>query len=119
MPDEEAPDENGEEDIPQEITVTARTFWEAVEQLFGVYYNGVLVRGALLLDIYDVDGKRNFAWEVPDDTSPWDIRSLGEELIRDVDYDGIALRVLELASALADGDEDDEREGDLREDDDE
>lgn len=105
MSEENTPSEGESSEEVESFSISAPDLWSAIEQLFQHYYDGVLVRGAVLLDIYDTEGQRQFEFEAPDDTAPWDIRALALQAVHDIDRISTAVTVMQMVQEMEEADE--------------
>lgn len=72
--------------------------WEAVEVLWPQFYDGILIKGLMLVECVDADGDRCLRFIASPDTMPWemvgmldsgiqDARNMGKYIILDEDDD--------------------------------
>lgn len=88
---------NNQPDGPSEAT-KLKHIWEAVEVLWPQFYDGMLIKGLMVVECIDGDGDRCLRFIASPDTMPWemvgmldsatqDARMMGKYIVLDGDED--------------------------------
>lgn len=88
LPDDSAPSEGAK----------LKHIWEAVEVLWPQFYDGMLIKGLMLVECVDADGDRCLRFIASPDTMPWemvgmldsgmqDARNMGKYIVIEGDED--------------------------------
>lgn len=57
--------------------------WDVIRQVFPLLYEGVLIRGLVVLDIMTPDG-RELTWVSENDVTPWEVKAMAQQVVDDI-----------------------------------
>lgn len=85
-----------------------RTLWEAIHQAFPMLYDGILVRGVLILDRVDGDGDRELRWIPSPDTLPWETLGMTQQVVNDLNAENTVMIQHAVQAAMDEAEDDDD-----------
>lgn len=94
------------EEGPPKIDV--RSLWDAVKGAYPHLYDGILLRGVIILDRVDKNGDRELRWLSPPDTLPWENLGMLQQVLDDLRAENTFMVGAAIQAALEEGDEDEQ-----------
>lgn len=102
---------NGNAESDKPTVLNPRSIMEALQQVYPLLYDGIMVRAVIVLDRIDRDGDRELMWLHGSDTQPWEALGMVQQVLHDMQAENNVAIDHAITRAMERADEDDDDEG--------